>query len=154
MEIEEFSDQLVIRSEVKRRIWYAVGGGALSAAAIAVFMGIAFAGGWRSGGATWVGSSAAGFGLAEGFLIWRGGRAELRVSKLEFVMRGGGKKTPKSVCLADVEYLQWEEGARRHPEGLYARVGLGSTCLLPYVNAQEVTEIIGRIGAKFPHCRL
>jgi hypothetical protein len=105
--------------------------------------------GWRD-----VSSIFAGVAALSTFRCWVDGRAELRVSKLEFVMRGGGKKTPKSVCLADVEYLQWEEGARRHPEGLYARVGLGSTCLLPYVNAQEVTEIIGRIGAKFPHCRL
>jgi hypothetical protein len=146
MEIKEFDDQLVIRAELKHRVWCAVGVGAIGAGVVVAMREVL---GWRD-----VSSIFAGVAALSTFRCWVDGRAELRVSKLEFVMRGGGKKTPKSVCLADVEYLQWEEGARRHPEGLYARVGLGSTCLLPYVNAQEVTEIIGRIGAKFPHCRL
>ena len=83
---------------------------------------------------------------------------ELQVSNLELQTRGyfgGNFRSKRSVSSADVRWLEYREQAGggdvpNEPGGLYAVLKSGDACVLPYVNEQQVGEIIDAISKRFP----
>ena len=99
---------------------------------------------------------------ALGFLIAkRARRFELHVTRLEFVPRGtvGGRAgSMRSVCTADILWLEYQEGTAgdnpgSSPRGLYAVSKGCSICLLPEVDERMTASVIERIKDRFPDFR-
>ena len=99
-------------------------------------------------------------GLAAGSLaMFRGKKASLKATSLEFHSRGRFRGEPRServVCTADIRWLEYQsenEGGSdfiHNPGGLYAAISRGTVCLLPYVDEKQTQEIIIALEKKFP----
>jgi hypothetical protein len=71
---------------------------------------------------------------------------------------GDSFRSTRSVSCRDVRWLEYQEDTTgpetsHHPGGLYAVLSGHSVCILPYVDEEQVTEVIQRIVEKFPDLR-
>ena len=85
-------------------------------------------------------------------------RANLIVANAEFLTRGnfGSRfRAPQTVCTGDVRWLEYQEqsgaeGSTHEPCGLYAVLGRGKACLLPFLTEVQTGQVIAEIEKKFP----
>jgi hypothetical protein len=82
---------------------------------------------------------------------------ELLVTNLEFVTRGHFAEnlgSQPSVSSADIRWLEYREDKSGPdasiPGGLYAVLKKTGICILPDLNEQQTSEVIGKIEDKFP----
>ena len=87
------------------------------------------------------------------FATVRGSRAELNVTKVEFVTRGNigrrGSNATQVVCTGDVRGLEFRDSTGLRT-GLYALTARSQKCILPFVDYSESIQIISAIHEKFP----
>ncbi|HEY6969175.1 MAG TPA: hypothetical protein VJA94_08225 [Candidatus Angelobacter sp.] len=85
-------------------------------------------------------------------------RIQLKVTNLEFQTYGGfGNefRNVRAMPSADILWLEHQDSsgggdAPDHPEGLYAVLRCGSSCVLPYVDPGQANQVIDSIEERFP----
>lgn len=98
-----------------------------------------------------------------GFALAKSTSAELNVTNFEFTTKGNlGRRQPRSriVYTGDVRRLEfrreispfWKDNSPLHfgTNGLQAVTAHGTTCILPFVDFDQVGEVIRAIEKKFP----
>ncbi|MBN8732811.1 MAG: hypothetical protein J0L64_19905 [Acidobacteria bacterium] len=154
LNITELEDGLLVRTV---RIPSIVEG-LLSAAATAVFVGIAVS---FVAGKPLAISLAVIAALVAYYYARRSPGFELRIDESRIVARGkvgDDLGLTRSVSVSDVQWLEYQEDTTgpetaHHPGGLYAVLKHRSVCVLPDVDERQTTSIIQRIEAKYPVLR-
>jgi len=153
-ELRELEDELFIRAIRKETVGRRLLSGPIVGASSALFVGYYFF------PHTWLPALLL-LGLIIGLVAMLGEKkASLRVTKLEFRCSGrfrGEPRFERVICTPDVNWLEYQQESEggsdfaHIPSGLYASVGNGSSCFLPYVDEKQSHEIIAKIETKFPH---
>lgn len=151
-QVQDFQDALVMTSFQKKPWAKATGSGVVAGLAFALLMNHYFE-------RTPIVIASMLFGLLGAMASLRAPRAELRITKHEFQMRGtygptnGTFRTLNAVEVLGFSYLPYltegEDGS--YPGGLYALAGSRSVCLLPYIDQDDVVQIADRIRTRYPH---
>jgi hypothetical protein len=88
------------------------------------------------------------------FFGYRVHREGLNVTRLECNTSGGGggrgARRPRTVFTADIAQLRFDVGPFSGNDGLYAVTSSGQVLLLPRLEFQQTTAVIGAIEKKFP----
>lgn len=101
------------------------------------------------------------FGLLGALASLRAAKAHLRVTSNEFQMYGTygpDHRIRRTVNTADVlgfSYLPYQAigDDASYPGGLYALVGSQSVCLLPYIDEDDVSDLVDINRARYAHMR-
>jgi hypothetical protein len=148
--IDETPDQISIVVKRPRSLWETISGGLISAV-VAYFFATTYLHRTRLVDGI-IGISV---GVLSGLFEFKPRKVTTTITKFEIQPTGsfGGYHPNRHVPMADIYGFEYREQTHKpyRPNGLYANLRSGSTCVVPYIDQPKTEVLIDTIYKKFAH---